>query len=51
MDDLPSLDPELYHGLISVKNFKGNVEGLCLDFTITRDGVYTATSFVVVTDR
>ncbi|KAI8331155.1 HECT-domain-containing protein [Chlamydoabsidia padenii] len=38
LDDLPSLDPELYKGLIQVKNFDGNVEDLCLDFTLTEDG-------------
>ncbi|KAI8394277.1 uncharacterized protein BYT42DRAFT_487189 [Radiomyces spectabilis] len=37
LDDLPSLDPELYNGLIQVKNFQGDVEDLCLDFTLTRD--------------
>ncbi|KAI9496944.1 hypothetical protein BDB00DRAFT_806117 [Zychaea mexicana] len=35
LDDLPSLDPELYNGLIAVKNFQGNVEDLSLDFSIT----------------
>ncbi|KAF7730412.1 hypothetical protein EC973_002218 [Apophysomyces ossiformis] len=38
LDDLPSLDPELYKGLIAVKNFPGNVEDLCLDFTLTENG-------------
>lgn len=38
MDDLPSLDPELYKGLIQVKNFEGNVEDLCLDFSLTPNG-------------
>ncbi|KAG0174428.1 hypothetical protein DFQ30_004502 [Apophysomyces sp. BC1015] len=37
LDDLPSLDPELYKGLITVKNFPGNVEDLCLDFTLTEN--------------
>ncbi|KAI9026654.1 hypothetical protein CLU79DRAFT_853565 [Phycomyces nitens] len=37
LDDLPSLDPELYKGLIEVKNFQGNVEDLCLDFTLARN--------------
>ncbi|RUS24863.1 hypothetical protein BC938DRAFT_472979 [Jimgerdemannia flammicorona] len=35
LDDLPSLDPELYQGLISLKNYDGNVEDLALDFSIT----------------
>lgn len=39
MDDLPSLDPELYKGLIAVKNFQGNVEDLSLDFTLSQDGM------------
>ncbi|KAI8970934.1 hypothetical protein BDB01DRAFT_812998 [Pilobolus umbonatus] len=39
LDDLSSLDPELYKGLLSVKNFTGDVEDLSLDFTITQDDV------------
>lgn len=35
MDDLASLDPELYKGLLAVKDFTGNVEDLSLDFTST----------------
>jgi ubiquitin-protein ligase E3 C len=35
VDDLASLDPELYKGLLAVKNFDGNVEDLSLDFTST----------------
>jgi ubiquitin-protein ligase E3 C len=35
VDDLPSLDYELYKGLINLKNYDGNVEDLCLDFSIT----------------
>ncbi|GAA5813710.1 hypothetical protein MFLAVUS_007197 [Mucor flavus] len=35
LDDLCSLDPELYKGLLAVKNFDGNVEDLSLDFTST----------------
>ncbi|KAI7863834.1 hypothetical protein BDF14DRAFT_1733311 [Spinellus fusiger] len=38
LDDLPSLDPELYKGLITVKNFEGDVEDLCLDFTVLENG-------------
>ncbi|OZJ02434.1 hypothetical protein BZG36_04466 [Bifiguratus adelaidae] len=37
LDDLPSLDPELYHGLMSLKNYTGNVEDLALDFTVTEN--------------
>lgn len=40
VDDLRSLDPELYNGLIAVKNFRGNVEDLSLDFTLTQDGKF-----------
>ncbi|KAI9312726.1 hypothetical protein BX666DRAFT_2020906 [Dichotomocladium elegans] len=36
LDDLPSLDPGLYNGLMAVKNFRGNFEDLALDFTLTR---------------
>ncbi|CAG8435448.1 9145_t:CDS:10 [Ambispora gerdemannii] len=34
LDDLPSLDPDLYQGLIFLKNYKGNVEELSLNFTV-----------------
>ncbi|KAG1456477.1 hypothetical protein G6F46_003782 [Rhizopus delemar] len=37
LDDLSSLDPELYRGLLTLKNYDGNVEDLSLDFTITHD--------------
>ncbi|CAH7688506.1 hypothetical protein BY996DRAFT_8560820, partial [Phakopsora pachyrhizi] len=36
LDDLASLDPELYQGLLFLKNYKGDVEAdLSLNFTIT----------------
>ncbi|KAI8083324.1 uncharacterized protein B0P05DRAFT_610573 [Gilbertella persicaria] len=35
LDDIVSLDPELYKGLIAVKHYDGNVEDLSLDFTST----------------
>lgn len=35
LDDLASLDTELYKGLLSLKNYDGNVEDLSLDFTST----------------
>lgn len=39
MDDLASLDPELYQGLIFLKNHAGNVESdLSLNFTVTDEG-------------
>ncbi|KAF9427442.1 hypothetical protein BGZ94_004884 [Podila epigama] len=34
LDDLPSLDPELYRGLMFLKNYEGNVEDLSLFFTV-----------------
>ncbi|ORE07744.1 HECT-domain-containing protein [Rhizopus microsporus var. microsporus] len=37
LDDLSSLDPELYKGLLSLKKYDGNVEDLSLDFTVTHD--------------
>ncbi|CAO3643333.1 unnamed protein product [Cunninghamella blakesleeana] len=43
LDDLPSLDPELYKGLIQVKNFEGNVEDLCLDFSLTPNDAENST--------
>jgi ubiquitin-protein ligase E3 C len=38
LDDLASLDPELYRGLIYLKNYTGNPEDLSLDFSVTEDG-------------
>ena len=44
LDDLPSLDAELHRNMLTVKDYKGDVEGdLCLDFTLdleqrSRDG-------------
>jgi ubiquitin-protein ligase E3 C len=39
LDDLASLDPELYNGLLKLKNYPGNVEeDLALNFTITEEG-------------
>ncbi|KAI8646447.1 hypothetical protein BD408DRAFT_380510 [Parasitella parasitica] len=35
LDDLSSLDPALYKGLLTLKNYDGNVEFLALDFTST----------------
>ncbi|BGP35529.1 ubiquitin-protein ligase (E3) [Rhodotorula toruloides] len=38
LDDLASLDPELYNGLLKLKNYPGNVEDdLALNFTITEE--------------
>lgn len=39
MDDLNSLDPELYTGLMFLKNYAGDVEAdLSLNFTVTDSG-------------
>ncbi|KAG8812122.1 hypothetical protein FRC17_002178 [Serendipita sp. 399] len=38
LDDLASLDPELYQGLIFLKNYAGNPEDLSLDFSINEEG-------------
>ncbi|KAG8876937.1 hypothetical protein FRB97_003808 [Tulasnella sp. 331] len=37
LDDLASLDPELYRGLIYLKHYDGNPEDLALNFTVTTD--------------
>jgi len=37
LDDLASLDAELYKGLIALKDYQGNVEDLSLNFTVTED--------------
>ncbi|CAA7268920.1 unnamed protein product [Cyclocybe aegerita] len=38
LDDLASLDSELYNGLIYLKNYPGNPEDLALNFTVAVDG-------------
>lgn len=41
VDDLSSLDPELFEGMIFLKNYLGNVEAdLSLNFTVTDDGTF-----------
>ncbi|KAH7906909.1 HECT-domain-containing protein [Hygrophoropsis aurantiaca] len=37
LDDLASLDPELYQGLIFLKNYTGNMEDLSLNFTVATE--------------
>ena len=38
LDDLASVDPELYQGLLFLKNYTGNVEGdLSLNFTVANE--------------
>lgn len=38
LDDLASLDPDLYQGLIFLKHYPGNPEELSLNFTIVDEG-------------
>lgn len=38
LNDLASLDEELYQGLIKLKQYDGNVEDLALTFTLDVDG-------------
>ena len=38
LDDLASLDPELYQGLIFLKHYQGNPEDLSLNFAVTEEG-------------
>ncbi|KAH7921617.1 HECT-domain-containing protein [Leucogyrophana mollusca] len=37
LDDLASLDPDLYQGLIFLKNYTGNMEDLSLNFTVATE--------------
>ncbi|KAG6876550.1 hypothetical protein C0992_012473 [Termitomyces sp. T32_za158] len=37
LDDLASLDPDLYNGLVFLKHYTGNFEDLALNFTIAVD--------------
>jgi ubiquitin-protein ligase E3 C len=40
-DDLASFEPDLYHGLVQLKNYPGDVEkDLSLNFTVTDDGAW-----------
>ena len=38
LDDLASLDPELYQGLIFLKHYTGDPEELSLNFTVAEEG-------------
>ena len=38
MDDLSSLDPDLYKGLVFLKHYAGNLEDLSLNFTVAIEG-------------
>lgn len=44
LDDLASLDPDLYNGLIFLKHYNGNFEDLALNFTVALDGPYLSHS-------
>lgn len=39
LDELSSLDPELYRNLMYVKNYEGDVKELSLDFTVTEESL------------
>ncbi|KAG6914062.1 hypothetical protein DXG01_002698 [Tephrocybe rancida] len=41
LDDLASLDPDLYNGLVFLKHYTGNLEDLALNFTIAVDELGT----------
>ena len=38
LDDLQSLDPDLYQGLVYLKNYTGDVADLSLTFAVDEDG-------------
>ena len=46
LDDLVTLDPELYKGLVYLKNIGGPIDHLALNFAITRDGELVPIDFV-----
>jgi hypothetical protein len=49
LDDLASLDPDLYNGLIQLKNYTGDVEkDLSLTFAIDEQGTCFFESFFKV---
>jgi ubiquitin-protein ligase E3 C len=39
LDDLATLDPELYQGLLFLKHYPGNTEDLSLNFAVAMEGV------------
>jgi ubiquitin-protein ligase E3 C len=41
LDDLPSLDPQLYKGLLDLKHYPGDVSEWGLDFTVTNEHLGT----------
>jgi len=48
VDDLPSLDPELYKNLLFVKNLEGNVADLSLYFCVTEEGENFVLPFALI---
>ncbi|KAF9445554.1 HECT-domain-containing protein [Macrolepiota fuliginosa MF-IS2] len=50
LDDLASLDPELYNGLIFLKHYTGNPEDLSLNFTVAVDEFGVTKSIDLIPD-
>ncbi|KAF9522169.1 HECT-domain-containing protein [Crepidotus variabilis] len=50
LDDLSSLDPELYNGLIFLKHYAGNPEDLSLNFTVAVDEFGVTKSIDLIPD-
>ncbi|KAG0694768.1 HECT-domain-containing protein [Suillus ampliporus] len=50
LDDLASLDPDLYQGLIFLKNYTGNVEDLALNFTVATEDFGVAKAVDLIPD-
>lgn len=48
LDDLPSLDNELYQGLIFLKHYSGDPADLALNFTVTQDEFGVAKSIELI---
>jgi ubiquitin-protein ligase E3 C len=47
LDDLASLDPDLYQGLIFLKHYIGNPEDLALNFTVAEEGTFITISSIL----
>ncbi|GBE82990.1 HECT-domain-containing protein [Sparassis latifolia] len=50
LDDLASLDPELYQGLIFLKHYTGNPEDLSLNFTVAEEEFGVAKAMELIPD-
>ncbi|KAL5519890.1 hypothetical protein ACEPAG_1550 [Sanghuangporus baumii] len=50
LDDLASLDPDLYSGLLFLKNYDGNLEDLSLSFAVTEEEFGTARTINLITN-